>query len=45
MAPQAGFDSEQVREKARKDLLYLLEGVRTGRLTSTICMDARQAHK
>ncbi|KAK0617938.1 Sec1-like protein [Bombardia bombarda] len=28
MAPHAGFDTEQVREKARKDLLYLLEGVR-----------------
>ncbi|KAK3337191.1 Sec1-like protein [Cercophora scortea] len=26
--PHAGFDTEQVREKARKDLLYLLEGVR-----------------
>ncbi|KAK3341757.1 Sec1-like protein [Lasiosphaeria hispida] len=28
MAPHAGFDTEQVRDKARKDLLYLLEGVR-----------------
>ncbi|KAM7194289.1 Sec1-like protein [Naviculisporaceae sp. PSN 640] len=28
MAPQPSFDTEQVREKARKDLLYLLEGVR-----------------
>jgi hypothetical protein len=28
MAPHAGFDTEQVKEKARKDLLYLLEGVR-----------------
>ncbi|KAK0734114.1 small conjugating protein ligase-like protein [Lasiosphaeria miniovina] len=28
MAPQAGLDTEQVRDKARKDLLYLLEGVR-----------------
>ncbi|KAK0631982.1 Sec1-like protein [Immersiella caudata] len=28
MAPHAGFDTEQVREKVRKDLLYLLEGVR-----------------
>jgi hypothetical protein len=27
MAPHAGFDTEQVREKARKDLLYLIEGV------------------
>ncbi|KAI2633711.1 vacuolar protein sorting 33A-like protein [Hypomontagnella submonticulosa] len=28
MAPHVGFDSEQIRDKARKDLLYLLEGVR-----------------
>ena len=28
MAPQVGFDSEQLRDKARKDLLDLLEGVR-----------------
>nr|5BUZ_A Chain A, SM (Sec1/Munc18-like) protein [Thermochaetoides thermophila DSM 1495]5BUZ_D Chain D, SM (Sec1/Munc18-like) protein [Thermochaetoides thermophila DSM 1495]5BV0_A Chain A, SM (Sec1/Munc18-like) protein [Thermochaetoides thermophila DSM 1495]5BV1_A Chain A, VPS33 [Thermochaetoides thermophila DSM 1495]5BV1_C Chain C, VPS33 [Thermochaetoides thermophila DSM 1495] len=28
MAPRAGFDAEQVRDKARKDLLHLLEGVR-----------------
>ncbi|KAI1338489.1 vacuolar protein sorting 33A-like protein [Xylariaceae sp. FL0016] len=28
MAPHAGFDTEQIRDKARKDLLYLLEGVR-----------------
>ncbi|KAI1090743.1 small conjugating protein ligase-like protein [Rostrohypoxylon terebratum] len=28
MAPHAGFDPEQIRDKARKDLLYLLEGVR-----------------
>ncbi|KAH7027498.1 Sec1-like protein [Microdochium trichocladiopsis] len=28
MAPYVGFDVEQVRDKARKDLLYLLEGVR-----------------
>jgi len=27
MAPHAEFDTEQVKEKARKDLLYLLEGV------------------
>lgn len=27
MAPHVGFDVEQVRDKARKDLLYLLEGV------------------
>ncbi|KAL6868431.1 Sec1-like protein [Trichoderma novae-zelandiae] len=28
MAPRAEFNTEQVRAKARKDLLYLLEGVR-----------------
>ncbi|KAL2129706.1 hypothetical protein VTI74DRAFT_7423 [Chaetomium olivicolor] len=28
MASRAGFDAEQVRDKARKDLLHLLEGVR-----------------
>ena len=27
MAPHAGFDTDQIKEKARKDLLYLLEGV------------------
>ncbi len=27
MAPRAGFDTEQVHDKARKDLLHLLEGV------------------
>ena len=27
MAPRAVFDTEQVRDKARKDLLHLLEGV------------------
>lgn len=27
MAPHAGFDSDQIKDKARKDLLYLLEGV------------------
>jgi hypothetical protein len=27
MAPHAGFDTDQVKDKARKDLLYLLEGV------------------
>lgn len=27
MAPRAGFDTENVRDKARKDLLHLLEGV------------------
>ncbi|ORY66227.1 Sec1-like protein [Pseudomassariella vexata] len=28
MAPHAGFDTEQIRDKGRKDLLYLLEAVR-----------------
>ncbi|KAK6067014.1 Lysine-specific histone demethylase 1A [Seiridium cupressi] len=28
MAPHVGFDTEQIRDKARKDLLYLLESVR-----------------
>ncbi|TVY44811.1 Vacuolar protein sorting-associated protein [Lachnellula occidentalis] len=28
MAPHAGFDTDQVKDKARKDILYLLEGVR-----------------
>ncbi|RYP65258.1 hypothetical protein DL769_006370 [Monosporascus sp. CRB-8-3] len=28
MAPHVGFDVEHIRDKARKDLLYLLEGVR-----------------
>ncbi|KAK6207407.1 Vacuolar protein-sorting-associated protein 33 [Pestalotiopsis sp. IQ-011] len=28
MAPHVGFDTEQIRDKARKDILYLLEGVR-----------------
>lgn len=27
MAPHVGFDTEQIKDKARKDLLYLLEGV------------------
>ena len=27
MAPHVGFDTEYIRDKARKDLLYLLEGV------------------
>ncbi|CAG8971450.1 hypothetical protein HYALB_00002033 [Hymenoscyphus albidus] len=28
MAPCTGFDTDQIKDKARKDLLYLLEGVR-----------------
>ena len=27
MAPHVAFDTEQIKEKGRKDLLYLLEGV------------------
>lgn len=27
MSPHVGFDADQIRDKARKDLLYLLEGV------------------
>lgn len=27
MAPHAGFDTEQILDKARKDILYILEGV------------------
>lgn len=29
MAPHAEFDTEQIREKGRKDILYLLESVCT----------------
>ncbi|KAB8303362.1 hypothetical protein EYC80_004794 [Monilinia laxa] len=28
MAPHVGFDTDQIKDKARKDLLYLLEGIR-----------------
>lgn len=31
MAPRPEFSTEQVRNKARKDLLYLLEGVSKAR--------------
>jgi hypothetical protein len=27
MAPHVGFDTDQIKDKCRKDLLYLLEGV------------------
>jgi len=30
MAPHAGFDTDHIKDKARKDLLYLLEGVSKG---------------
>lgn len=33
MAPRTEFSTEQVRNKARKDLLYMLEGVRKTALT------------
>lgn len=45
MAPPAGFDTEQVRDKARKDLLYLLSVVsETSRELSSPAMDATQTH-
>ena len=28
MAPQPIFDTDQIKDRARKDILYLLEGVR-----------------
>lgn len=46
MAPPAGFDTEQIRDKARKDLLYLLSVVsETSRELSPLypAMDATQA--
>jgi hypothetical protein len=30
MVPHVGFDTDQIKDKARKDLLYLLEGVSKG---------------
>lgn len=30
MAPHVGFDTDHIKDKARKDLLYLLEGVSKG---------------
>lgn len=36
MAPHVGFDAEQIRDKARKDLLYLLEGVSKTALESSV---------
>jgi hypothetical protein len=30
MAPHAGFHTDQIKDKSRKDLLYLLEGVSEG---------------
>lgn len=42
MAPRTEFSTEQVRSKARKDLLYLLEGVSKAhcRLESPYCAQA-----
>jgi hypothetical protein len=40
MAPHVGFDTDQIKDKARKDLLYLLEGVSKGSHSPLIC--ARQ---
>jgi hypothetical protein len=37
MAPHVGFDTEQIRDKARKDLLYLLEGVSKASLSVPTC--------
>lgn len=42
MAPRNEFSIDQLRDKARKDLLYLLEGVRkaarpSARLTTNAC--------
>jgi hypothetical protein len=34
MAPRTEFSTEQVRNKARKDLLYMLEGVRIDHIDS-----------
>jgi hypothetical protein len=36
MAPHAGFNTSQIKDKARKDLLYLLEGVR---LALSLCRE------
>ncbi len=36
MASHASFDTEQIKDKARKDLLYLLEGVSRAVLTCVL---------
>lgn len=41
MAPPAGFDTEQIRDKARKDLLYLLSVVSQGSCAKHSCGNAR----
>ncbi len=40
MAPHAGFDTDQIKDKARKDLLYLLEGVSKGSYSVLILSQA-----
>ena len=37
MAPNTGFDTDQIKDKARKDLLYLLEGVSKAIFPSLSC--------
>lgn len=37
MAPHAGFKTDEIKEKARKDLLYLLEGVSKDYRTALSC--------
>lgn len=37
MAPHPGLDTDQIREKARKDLLDLLEGVCKDKNAQTGC--------
>lgn len=44
MAPHAGFDTDQIRDKARKDLLYLLEGVSKAALTALRSTRHRLTH-
>lgn len=41
MAPRTEFSSEQIRAKARKDLLYLLEGVSKAHDATPIVLPAR----
>ena len=36
MAPHVGFDVEHIREKARRDILNLLEGVRKANHSSSL---------
>lgn len=41
MAPPLGFDTEQIRDKARKDLLYLLSVVSKAFNTAPTAVQAR----